>query len=148
MHLTQHQVDVYHLEIDVGLACWICADRHQIVRAAHLHAMTCVVEQCDVGALNLAAEGLNGDVETGLVEIELSLTADERETEASERLGHQQSVVFRIIEACNVLICRIADHQRNAILGRGRTAKNCRQEANQRQKFETSEIEKKPAHPR
>ena len=34
LHLPQHQIDVDHLEIDVGLAGRIGADRHEIIRAA------------------------------------------------------------------------------------------------------------------
>jgi len=58
--LAQHEIDVHHLEIDVGLARRIGADRHQIIRAGDLHAMAGVVEQRDVGALNLPAEILHG----------------------------------------------------------------------------------------
>jgi len=56
--------------------------------------------------------------------IELSLPADECETEAVERLGHERSVVLRIIEARNILIGRISDDQRDPVFGHGRTARN------------------------
>ena len=62
LHLAQHEIDVDHLEIDVGLARRIGADRHQIVRAGDLHAVAGIIEQRDVGALDLPAEILHGDV--------------------------------------------------------------------------------------
>jgi hypothetical protein len=43
-HLPQHQIAVEHLEIDIGLSGRIGADRHEIIGAAHLHAMAGVVE--------------------------------------------------------------------------------------------------------
>ena len=82
LHLAQHEVDVHHLEIDVGLARRIGADRNQIIRAGDLNAVAGVIEQRDVGALNLAAEILHGAVHRRLVEIELGAAADQGEAEA------------------------------------------------------------------
>jgi len=39
LHLPQHEIDIHHLEIDVGFAGRVGADRHQIVRAVYLYAV-------------------------------------------------------------------------------------------------------------
>ena len=40
-----------HLEIDIRLLGWIGVDRHEIIRPAHLDAVTCIVKQPDISAL-------------------------------------------------------------------------------------------------
>ena len=81
LHLAQHQIDIHHLKIDIGLARRVGVDRHQIIRAAHLDAVTGVIEQRDIRSLDLLAEILDGVVDCGLVEIELRAAADQREAE-------------------------------------------------------------------
>ena len=44
VHLTQHEIDVDHLEIDIRLSGRIGADGNEVVRPAHLHAMAGVIE--------------------------------------------------------------------------------------------------------
>jgi len=78
------------------------------------------IEQRDLGALQLVAEPPHGVSKCAFVEVELRGIADEREPEAAQGLGHQPRVVLRIIETRDVHIGRVADHQRNALLGRCR----------------------------
>jgi hypothetical protein len=104
LHLPQHQVDVDHLEIDVGFARRIGVDGDEIVGAGHLHPMPGVIEQRDVGTLNLLAERLYGTVERRLFEVELGAAANQREAERAKRFGHQGGIVLRIIEPGDVLI--------------------------------------------
>jgi hypothetical protein len=87
-HLLQHQIAVEHLEIDIGLSGRISADWHQIIGTAHLHAMAGVVEQSDIGALQLATKVLHGSPECALVEVELRAATNEREAERLQRVGH------------------------------------------------------------
>ena len=104
---------------DVGLPRRIGADRHQIIRSVHLNAVAGIVEQRDVGALDLPTEVLHGGVERRLVEIELGASADQGEAEAEKRIGHQHRIVAGVVEPGDVLIGGIADHQRDALLRRG-----------------------------
>ena len=76
LHLPQHDIDIDHLEIDIGLAHRIGADRHQIIGAADLHAVARIIEQRHVGAVALPAERLHHRVEPAFVEIELRAAAD------------------------------------------------------------------------
>ena len=78
-----------------------------------------IIEQRDVGALDLAAEILHGDVHGRLVEIELGAPADQGEAKGAQRLGHQRGVVAGIVEPGDVLIGRVADHQRDALFSGG-----------------------------
>ncbi|MGY3530642.1 hypothetical protein ACVISU_003410 [Bradyrhizobium sp. USDA 4452] len=116
-HLPQHQADIDHLEIDIGLTRGVRRDRHQIIRAAHLDAMAGVIEQRHIGAHQLAAEALDRGIETGLVEVDLGLPADQRKAEPLQRAGHELCIVLRVLQPRHVLIGRIADHQRNALVG-------------------------------
>ena len=116
LHLPHHQVDVDHLEIDIGLARRIGVDWHKVVGAAHLDAVASVIEQCDVGALDLPSEVLHGVVQRRLVQIELGMFADQAEAEALKRFGHQHRIVAGIVEAGDVLIGGIAHHKRDAFL--------------------------------
>jgi hypothetical protein len=75
------------------------------------------IEQCDVGTLNLLPEALNSAVERGLVEVKLHAATNEGEAKILQRIGQQRSVVRRIIERADVLISRIAYHQRDASFG-------------------------------
>ena len=89
--------------------------------------MAGIIEQRDVGALNLAAEILHGQIHRRLVEIELGAAADQGEAEGRERLGHQRGIVAGVIEPGHVLIGGVADHQRDALFGRGRCCEGERQ---------------------
>ena len=82
--------------------------------------MAGIIEQRDVGALDLPAEILHGDIHRRLVEIELGAAADQGEAERAKRIGHQRRVVAGVIEPGDVLIGGVADHQRDALFGRGR----------------------------
>ena len=131
LHLAQHQIGVEHLEVDVGLLGRIGVDRHEIIRAAHLHAVAGIVEQPDIGALQLRAESLHGAVEAGLVEIELRAAADQREAERAQRVGHQLGVVRGIVEPRDVAVGRVADDQRDALVGECRDDGYEKQQAGQ-----------------
>ena len=132
LHLAQHEVDVHHLKIDVGLARGIGGDRNQIVRAGDLDAVAGVIEQRDVGALNLPAERLHRQIHRRLVEIELGAAADQREAERGERLGHQRRIVAGIVEPRHVLIGGVADYQRDALFSGGRRYEDQRDQERQR----------------
>ncbi len=93
---------------------------HEIVGARDLHAVAGIVEQRDVGALHLTAEALHRDVHRALVEIELGAAADQREAEQAQRLRHQARILGGIVERRDVLVGGVADHERDALLGRCR----------------------------
>lgn len=95
-------------------------DRHEIIGARDLHAVTGIIEQRDVGALHLPAKTLHGDVHRALVEIELGMAADQREAERAECLRHQARILRRIVERRDVLVGGVADDKRDALLGRRR----------------------------
>ena len=90
--------------------------------------MAGVVEQPDIGSRQLRPEGLHGAIKGGLVEIELRAAAHEREAQRPQGLGQELGVVGGIIEPTNIAVGRIADHQRNALVGeRGRRKNACKQ---------------------
>ncbi len=120
VHLAEHEIDVDHLEIDVGLAGRIGVHRHKIVAAANLHAVTGVIEQPDIGALQLLAEALDGVIEGVLVEIELCAAADQAEAVAQQCAGDELCIVRRIVEPADIAVGRIANHKRDALFGVGR----------------------------
>jgi hypothetical protein len=78
--------------------------------------VTGVIEQGDVGALNRSPEILHGPVQAGLVQVELRAVADQHESEVPHRRGDEGGVVFRVIEARDILVGGISDDQRNAFL--------------------------------
>jgi hypothetical protein len=71
-----------------------------------------IIEQRDIGALDLPAETLHGGIHGRFIEIELGAVADQGEAEPTQRLGHQRRVVAGIVEPGDVLIGGIADDQR------------------------------------
>ena len=105
--------------------------------------MAGVIEQRDVGALNLPAECLHRLIHRGLVEIELGAAADQREAERGERLGHQRRIVAGIVEPRHVLIGGVADYQCDALFGGGGRHEHQRDQERQRQ---TPYPVKSPAH--
>ena len=128
---------VEHLEIDIGLARRIGVDRHEIVLAAHLHAVAGIVEQRDVGPCICASEGLHRLVERALVEVELRAAADQRETEPLRVRRDQRGVVAGIVEPRDVPVGRVADHQRHALLGTsGMRQDSCEENHEQQQPFD------------
>ena len=111
-----HQRDIDELKIDIGLALEIGADRHEIVRTAHLYAMAGVIEQPDIGALDLPAETLHRIVDFGLVEIELRAVADQIEAKRAQGIRHQRGVVDGVFQPRDILVGRIADDERDALV--------------------------------
>src|SRR5262249_40929515 len=104
-----------------------------------LQTMTGVVKQTDFGAAQAVAEIADRLVERRLVEIDLRAVANQREAEILQRLCHQAGVAFGIGEAWNEAVLRIADDQRDAILGGGRKARHReREQRRQEQGFEDS----------
>ncbi len=114
-HLAQHEIGVEHLEIDIGLLGRVGADRHEVIRTAHLHAVSGIVEQTDIRPLQLRPETLHRAIETRLVEIELRTTADQREAERAQGLRHQLGVVGWIFEPRHMLVGGVADDERHAL---------------------------------
>src|SRR5262249_4261096 len=78
-----------------------------------------VVEQADIGALELIAEVLHQAPKFCLVEIELCGAANEREAERTQGIGHQTRIVCRIAEPRHVHVSGIANDQRHAPVRQG-----------------------------
>ncbi len=116
-HLTQHQLAVEHLEVHVGFARRFGVDRREVIRAPHLHGVTGIIKQPDIGAEQQVAEVLHRAVDTGFVEIELGTVADQREAERAQRFRHQRRIVLRIVEPPHRFVGGIADDQRHTLLG-------------------------------
>jgi hypothetical protein len=131
-HLAQHQVGVEHLEVDVRLLGRVGIDRNEVVLAAHLHPMARVVEQADIGPRQLRPEGLHRPIECRLVEIQLRPPAHEREAQRPQGLGQKLGVVGRIIQPPDISIARIADHERDALVGGRGGRKQAREQDQQR----------------
>jgi hypothetical protein len=146
LHLAQHQIGGEHLEVDVGLLGRVGVDRNEIVLATDLHAVARIIEQPDIGARQLRPEGLHGAVEGGLVEIELRAPAHHREAEALQGIGQELGVVGGIVQPPHIAIGRIADHQRDALVGERRRRDKARQERRQPSEQRQSSHQRTPLH--
>ena len=87
---------------------------------SNLNAVTGVIKQPDIGALQLRAKGPHRPVNAALVEIELGAAADKAEADRPQCVCHQPGVVLGIVQRRDVLIGRIADDQRDAFVGKRR----------------------------
>src|SRR5262249_5300121 len=82
LHLAEHKRGIEHLKIDICLARRVGVDQHEIVGAADLHTVPCVIEKTDIGTLQFRAEVLHRLVKSRFVEVELRPSADQREAQA------------------------------------------------------------------
>ena len=104
----------------ISASCRIGADRHEVVGAAHLQAVTGVVEQADIGARRWLPNSARR-IAARLFEVELGAVAHQCEAERTQRGRHQSRIVRRVGEPRHVRIGRVADDQRHALVGeRGR----------------------------
>jgi hypothetical protein len=76
-----------------------------------------IVEDGDIGALDLAGEVLDRFLHRGTVGIEAERGV---EAETLQRRRHVLGVIARIPERRNVAVVGVADHERDAPLGRRR----------------------------
>jgi hypothetical protein len=101
--------------------------RDEVIFAADLYAVARIIEETDIGAGQLRAEGLHRPVKRRLVEIKLRAAAHQRKTECAQGIGQKLGVVSRIVERWDAAIGRIADHQRDALFRKRRANRECRQ---------------------
>ncbi len=102
--------------------------RHEVVRAADLHAMAGIVEKRGVRAPRAGAKGVDRAVEAGEVDIRLGLDA---EAERLQRAPHRLDVVPRVFQRRDMLVVGDADQQRDLL--RPRRARAERQRENRRE---------------
>jgi hypothetical protein len=74
-----------------------------------------IIEHGNISALDLSPERLHR-----FVQVELRAVAREAEAEIFQGLRHQGSVVSWIIQRRDILVRRIANHQRDPLVGKRR----------------------------
>jgi hypothetical protein len=79
-----------------------------------------VIKQPDIGTLQQRAELLDPGVEAGFVEIRLRYSADQRESQPSQGLGHQPGIVRGVRQRRNIDVGGVADHERDSPFRRSR----------------------------
>ncbi len=138
------------LKVDIGFARRIGGHRHQVIGATDLHAVAGIIEQADIRTLDLIAEALYRIVELRLVEIELGAATDDRKAEGTQGICHQPGVVPWIVERRDVLVGRVADHQRDALVGKRLRAEARRhhQDGRNQARQETNPVPHSPSPPR
>ena len=105
---------------DVEVALELGVDRDQVVGAVDLDAVAGVVDHGDVGIAR--AVGEIAQHPPHLERAEIVPRHHDVEAGLLERVGHQRRIVGGIGEPRHVLIGGIADHQRHALAGKGRSA--------------------------
>ena len=81
--------------------------------------MACVVDDGHVGIAGLVGEIAQHPAHLGVAEI--ALLFDDVELRLAEQLGDGGRIILGVRELRGVLVGRVADHQRHALVGKGRT---------------------------
>ena len=114
-------IERYGLIIDIDIAFQLGVDRQQVIGAIDLDAMTGVEHQRHVGASDLVGKIPDHVPHLGVADVFLGI--DDVEVGLLQHVGHRGCVFRRIWQLVDMLIRRIADHQRDAFVGRrGRRA--------------------------
>ena len=116
----QHAVERQGFVIDVGVAFELGIHRNQVIAAVHLDAMAGVIDDGDIGIAG--AVGKIAQRAPGVGGGEILAGIDDIEAGIFQRRGDPGAVVNRIGERGDILVGGIAQHQRHALLGKGRPA--------------------------
>ena len=116
----QHAIQRERLVVDVGVALQLCIDRNQIVRAVHLDAVAGVIDDGDVGIAGTVGEIAQRAAGFGRGQIAAGI--DDVEAGLLQRRGDLGAVVNRVGKLRDVPVGGIAEHQRDALLGKRRLA--------------------------
>ena len=119
-HLSQHQLGVDHLEIQVLNPGRIGIQRHQPVGALNLHTVPRVIEQRDFRPSDILPEGSHRGVKTSFVEIDPRAAPNKLKTQRLERLSDQRRVVPRVRKWGHISVRAVAHDQCNPASLRGR----------------------------
>jgi hypothetical protein len=103
--------------IGVDIAFQHGIDRNEIVDAFDLNAVPGAINDRHIGVPHLVGEIAKSAAH--LIGFEIALEGDDIEPRALEHRSHRAGVVRRIGEQGDVLIGRIAKHQRDPLLGEG-----------------------------
>ena len=106
--------------IDVGVAFQPRIDGNQVVRAVHLDTVAGVIDHRDIGIAR--AVGEVAQRATGLGRRQVAAGIDDIEAGVFQRRRDPGAVVNGIGQRCDIPVGGIAEHQRHALLGKGRPA--------------------------
>src|SRR5262249_1726291 len=121
------------LRLSVSWFFEIRVDRNEVVHLGYLDGMARIVEQGDVGTFRRLPEAFHRLAKPVAVEIELRTAAKESEADLLQRFRNQPGVVRRVAQLLHLLILRHPDNQRDALLGRGGCARECKEPPDGRQ---------------
>ena len=116
-HVLQHEVELDGFEIEVGFGFELRIDRREEVPLVDLQTVAGIIEEADIGAAQRLGEGPDALLHVALAEVD---AFDHLEAERLQLGGDVGGVVARIGEARNVLIGRVADDERHALVRRRR----------------------------
>jgi hypothetical protein len=116
----QDAVERQSFVIDVGVALQPCIHRDQVISAVHLDAVAGVIDDGDIGIAG--AVGKIAQRAPGVGGGEIRAVVDDIEAGVFQGRCDLCAVVNRIGERCDILVSGIAQHQRHALLGKGRPA--------------------------
>jgi len=125
----QDTIERKRLVVDVGIAFQAGVDRDQIVGAIDLNAVAGIIDHSDIGIAG--AIGKIAQRAAGFGGGNIATEIDHIEACILQRRCHHRAVVHRIGEGCDILVGGIADHQRDALLGKGRLARQHHQQRRQ-----------------
>ena len=111
----QDAVQRKRLVVDVGVALELGVHRNQVVGAVDLHAMAGIIDHRDVGIARAVFEIAQHAPRVERRQIVAG--DDDVEAGALERRRHHGSIIDRIRQRRHVLIGRIAEDQRHALVG-------------------------------
>ena len=105
--------------IDVGVPFQPCIDRNQVVSAVDLDAVAGVIDDGDIGIAGAVGKVTQRAPYVGA---ERSRRESTTSKPASFSVDAPWQFVSRIGERCDILVSGITQHQRHALLGKGRPA--------------------------
>jgi hypothetical protein len=115
IHLGEHDTCIHCLVVHLGLAFDVRVNWDQVVLAVHLHAVAGVEEQAHSAFLDAFAEGLDGLLHLGLIQVG---SFGHGEPEVAQGLRHGLCVIRGILERRRD-IRAVPDHERNFALFAG-----------------------------
>ncbi len=116
----QHAVERQRFIVNVGVALEFGVDRNQIIATVHLDAVTGVIDHGNVGVARSVGE--IAQHAAGLCRRKIMAGIDHVKPGVLQGRRDGGAIVDRVGKPRHVLIGRIADHQRHALVRKGRLA--------------------------
>ena len=117
LHLLQNEIEIDGVEVEVALVLQLGIDRNEVVAPGDLQPVSRIEEDSDVGVFEQLREAADARIEIPLIDVDAE---HDVEPGALERRRYVVGIVDGVGERGDLLVGRVADHQRHALLGGGR----------------------------